>query len=141
MTRLDDVPAPVLARDPSLHSLRAQILEWLDELEGWPVPGEPQFEPRRGLPTIDEYGLLRRGDRWVSLTPTEERVMRALLDRAGRVCSRTLLTDAGWPRGPASERILDTYVRRLRAKIPGFGLEIRTVRRRGFLLDVDRVAV
>ena len=90
---------------------------------------------------IDEYGLLRRGDRWVSLTPTEERVMRVLLDRVGRVCTRTLLTDAGWPRGPANGRILDTYVRRLRAKIPEVGLQIRTVRKRGFFLDVDGATV
>jgi DNA-binding response OmpR family regulator len=103
----------------------------LDEL------ADARFAPSRALASIDEYGLLRRGDRWVSLTPTEERVLRVLLDRAGRVCSRTLLTDAGWPRGPGNERILDTYVRRLRAKIPELGLEIRTVRKRGFLLDVD----
>jgi DNA-binding response OmpR family regulator len=113
MTRVDDMPVSVLARDPL----------------------------RRELPTVDEYGLLRRGDRWVSLTPTEERVMRVLLERAGRVCSRALLTDAGWPRGPANERILDTYVRRLRAKIPEFGVEISTVRKRGFLLDVVGAAV
>jgi hypothetical protein len=140
MTRLDDVPAPVLARDPSFHSLRSQILDWLDELESWPVAAEPRLDLPRPLPVIDEYGLLRRGGRWVSLTPTEERVMRVLLERAGRVCSRTLLTDAGWPRGPANERILDSYVRRLRAKIPEFGLAIRTVRKRGFLLDVDGAA-
>jgi hypothetical protein len=160
MTRLDDVAAPVLVRDPSLHSLRTQILDWLDDpeveltgdrprvlvltlddLDAWPGPTEPSVHPSRPLPTIDEHGLLRRGDRWVSLTPTEERVMRVLLDRVGRVCSRTLLTDAGWPRGPANERILDTYVRRLRAKVPEFGLQIRTVRKRGFLLDVDGAVV
>ena len=141
MTRVDDMPAPVLARDPSLHSLRTQILDWLDELEGWPALPEPRSALPRELPTIDEYGLLRRGDRWVSLTPTEERVMRVLLERAGRVCSRALLTDAGWPRGPANERILDTYVRRLRAKVPEFGVEIRTIRKRGFLLDVAGAAV
>jgi two-component system phosphate regulon response regulator PhoB len=141
MTRVDDMPASVLTRDPSLHSLRTQILDWLDELEGWPAVPDSRVVLRRELPTIDEYGLLRRGDRWVSLTPTEERVMRVLLERAGRVCSRELLTDVGWPHGPANERILDTYVRRLRAKIPEFGVEIRTVRKRGFLLDVVGAAV
>ena len=140
MTRLDDLSAPLLARDPSLDSLRTQILDWLDELEGSPATAEPRLDLPRELPTIDEYGLLRRGDRWVSLTPTEERVMRVLLERAGRVCSRMLLTDAGWPRGPANERILDTYVRRLRAKVPEFGVEIRTIRKRGFLLDVAGAA-
>jgi DNA-binding winged helix-turn-helix (wHTH) protein len=113
----------------------------LDDLEAATAPPEPRFEPSQPLPTIDEYGLLRHGTRWVSLTPTEERVLRVLLERVGRVCSRTLLTDAGWPRGPANERILDTYVRRLRAKIPAFGIEIRTVRKRGFLLDVEGAAV
>ena len=44
------------------------------------------------------------------------------------------------PERPAFERILDTYVRRLRAKVPGFGIEIRTVRKRGFLLQFDGAA-
>jgi DNA-binding response OmpR family regulator len=99
------------------------------------------LEPARPLPTIDEHGLLRRGDRWIPLTPTEERVLRALLERAGRLCTRSLLTDAGWPRGTTNDRILDTYVRRLRAKISGFGIGIRTVRKRGFVLDAEGAAM
>jgi uroporphyrinogen-III synthase len=126
MTRIDDLPVFTIPRDTSLEALKTAMLAWLDDLE-----------PARSLPTIDEHGLLRSGDRWIPLTPTEERVLRALLDRAGRLCSRALLTDAGWPRGTANDRILDTYVRRLRAKIPGFGIVIRTVRKRGFVLDLE----
>ena len=92
---------------------------------------------------INEIGVCNLNlDRPIAFDPyVENRDMRVLLERAGRVCSRALLTDAGWPRGPANERILDTYVRRLRAKIPEFGVEINTVRKRGFLLDVVGAAV
>jgi len=130
MTRIDDMTVPTIPRYPSLDALKTAMLAWLEDLE-----------PARSIPTIDEHGLLRSGDRWVSLTPTEERVLRALLERSGQLCSRALLTDAGWTRGRTNDRILDTYVRRLRAKIAGFGIEIRTVRKRGFLLDVEGAVV
>ena len=130
MTRTDDMLVPTIPRDTSLEALKTAMLAWLDDLE-----------PARSLPTVDEHGLLRSGDRWVPLTPTEERVLRALLERAGRLCSRALLTDAGWPHGTTNDRILDTYVRRVRAKISGFGIEIRTVRKRGFVLDVEGAVV
>src|SRR5262245_30473931 len=133
MTQIDD--ATTLARDASFESLKATILGWLEELDGLADVAEPRFEPLRPLPTLDEYGLLRCDGRWVSLTPTEERVMRELLGHVGRVCSRAQLVKAGWPLGLANERMLDTYVRRLRAKIPAFGVEIRTVRKRGFVLE------
>jgi len=135
MTQIDDASA--LARDASFDSLKATILGWLEELDGLTGPAEPRLERLQPRPTIDEFGLLRCEGRWVSLTPTEERVMRELLEHVGRVCSRTQLVKAGWPFGLANERKLDTYVRRLRAKIPEFGLEIRTVRKRGFVLELD----
>jgi hypothetical protein len=135
MTQIDDAPA--LARGASFDSLKATILGWLEELDGLAGAAEPRLGPLRPLPTIDEFGLLRCEGRWVSLTPTEERVMRELLDHVGRVCSRAQLVKAGWPLGLANERMLDTYVRRLRAKIPEYGLEIRTVRKRGFVLELE----
>jgi hypothetical protein len=138
MTQIDDAPA--LARDASFDALKVAILGWLEELDGLTGAAEPRLESLRPLPTIDEFGLLRCEGRWVSLTPTEERVMRELLDHVGRVCSRAQLVKAGWPLGLANERMLDTYVRRLRAKIPEYGLEIRTVRKRGFVLELDRTA-
>ena len=138
MTQIDDAPA--LARDATFDSLKAAILGWLEELDGLTGAAEPRLESLRPLPTIDEFGLLRCEGRWVSLTPTEERVMRELLDHVGRVCSRAQLVKAGWPLGLGNERMLDTYVRRLRAKIPEYGLEIRTVRKRGFVLELDGTA-
>ena len=138
MTQIDDAPA--LARDASFDSLKAAILGWLEELDGLTGAAEPRLESLRPSPTIDEFGLLRCEGRWVSLTPTEERVMRELLDHVGRVCSRAQLVKAGWPLGLTNERMLDTYVRRLRTKIPEYGLEIRTVRKRGFVLELDGTA-
>src|SRR3546814_10423081 len=71
----------------------------VDELEDWiRVPAsESDVQARvEGLrrrlsaqvqpaPDIDEDGVLRVGDRWVSLPPVEARLTAALLDRYGAV--------------------------------------------------------
>src|SRR3546814_5745483 len=85
----------------------------VDELEDWiRVPAsEADVQARvEGLrrrlsaqvqpaPDIDEDGVLRVGDRWVSLPPVEARLTAALLDRYGAVVSRDALARAGWPNG------------------------------------------
>jgi DNA-binding winged helix-turn-helix (wHTH) protein len=85
---------------------------------------------------LDEHGVLRFGGRWVSLPPVEARLTTALLDRFGSVVSRDALTKAGWPTGTGGRNALDVHVLRLRRRLDGVGLAIRTVRARGYLLEV-----
>jgi hypothetical protein len=47
------------------------------------------------VPLLDDDGVLRVGDRWVSLPPVEARLTRALLERFGAVVSRDALGQAG----------------------------------------------
>ena len=90
-----------------------------DDLEDWiRVPaGEVDLRARvEGLrrraearvdpaPALDDDGVLRLGDRWVSLPPVEARLTAALLDRYGAVVSRDALARAGWPAGaPGPQR-------------------------------------
>lgn len=88
---------------------------------------------RRVLLEVDD-GLLRMGDRFVSLAPVEARLMRALVDRFGAVVGRDQLARAGWPDGSPGRNALDVQVLRLRRRIAGLGLQITTVRSRGYLL-------
>lgn len=89
----------------------------------------------RRVPLLDDNGVLRVGDRWVSLPPVEARLMAALVERQGAVVSRESLARAGWPDGSPGRNALDVHVLRLRRRIEGVELAIRTVRSRGYLLE------
>ena len=86
-------------------------------------------------PELDPDGVLRFGDRWVSLPPVETRLTAALLDRFGAVVSRDVLSRAGWPEGAPGRNALDVHVLRLRRRLTPVNLAIRTVRSRGYLME------
>jgi DNA-binding winged helix-turn-helix (wHTH) protein len=87
------------------------------------------------VPALDDDGVLRMGDRWVSLPPVEARLTRALLERFGAVVSRDALARSGWPTGSPGRNALDVHVLRLRRRVSPLRLAIRTVRSRGYLLE------
>jgi hypothetical protein len=88
------------------------------------------------LPEIDDDGLLRFRDEWVSLSPVERSLAAALVERYGAVVGRDTLTRRAWPAGAPTRNALDVHILRLRRRIASLGLEIRTVRSRGYLLQV-----
>lgn len=120
-----------------------------DDLEDWiRVPaGEVDLRARvDGLrrrlaakveaePLLDDDGVLRLDDRWVSLPPVEARLTEALLGRYGAVVSRDALARAGWPAGAPGRNALDVHMLRLRRRLAPLALAIRTVRSRGYLLE------
>jgi two-component system, OmpR family, response regulator len=58
------------------------------------------------------------GDRRVTLTPTEFRLLAALASRPGEVVRRRELVAAGWPDGAiVHDNTLDVYIARLRRKL------------------------
>jgi DNA-binding response OmpR family regulator len=89
-------------------------------------------------PSLDDDGVIRHEGQWVSLPPVEARITRLLLDRFGAVVSRDALARAGWPDGAPGRNALDVHVLRLRRRLVGVRLAIRTVRSRGYLLEVAR---
>jgi DNA-binding response OmpR family regulator len=91
-------------------------------------------------PALDGDGVLRVGDRWVSLPPVEARLTAALLDRFGAVVSRDSLARAGWPAGAPGRNALDVHMLRLRRRLSPLALAIRTVRSRGYLLERVKAA-
>ena len=87
-------------------------------------------------PMLDPDGVLRFESSWVSLPPVEARLTAALLSRLGAVVSRETLSAAGWPDGAPGRNALDVHVLRLRRRLAPLSLVIRTVRSRGYLLEV-----
>jgi two-component system OmpR family response regulator len=89
-------------------------------------------------PVIDSDGLLRHHDIWVSLSPVEQALTRELLERFDAVVPRDVLAGRAWPDGAPTRNALDVHVLRLRRRLAPLGLEIRTVRSRGYLLQESR---
>jgi DNA-binding response OmpR family regulator len=122
----------------------------LDDLEDWiRVPAEERDVQarlanlrsrarRRGRlePTLDSDGVVRVGSSWTSLPPVEARLTAVLIERIGMVVSREALAQAGWPEGSPGRNALDVHVLRLRRRLAPVGLVIRTVRSRGYLLEM-----
>jgi two-component system, OmpR family, phosphate regulon response regulator PhoB len=81
------------------------------------------------------------GDEELTLTPTEFRLLQALMERRGRTQSRKQLLEKAWSvESGVSDRIqtrtVDMHVRRLRAKLGDVGEWIQTVRGFGYRLKV-----
>ena len=75
------------------------------------------------------------------LTPTEFRLLEALLERRGRTQSRRQLLERAWDVEPEvarriHTRTVDMHVRRLRAKLGHAGMWVETVRGFGYRLRV-----
>lgn len=87
------------------------------------------------VPHLDDDGCLRMDADRVQLPPIEGRLARELVDNYGRVVGASRLLRAGWPQGGSSRNNLDVQLHRLRRRILPLGLVIRTVRRRGWILE------
>ncbi len=127
-TPVDDLEDWVRA-PASEADLRARV-EWLTRRLAAREPGVVR-------PVLDGDGLLRTGQGWVPLPPVESRLAAALLDRFGAVVSRDTLSRAGWPAGAPGRNALDVHVLRLRRRLSPIGLAIRTVRSRGYVLELS----
>jgi two-component system phosphate regulon response regulator PhoB len=81
---------------------------------------------------------VRRGDRDIRLAPIDFGLLESLLEKPGRVLSRTQLLDLVWGRAAdVDERTVDVHIGRLRKKLSK-GKErdlIRTVRGAGYAID------
>jgi DNA-binding response OmpR family regulator len=100
---------------------------------------------RRGRGTTVEYGTLKWSweshqgwidDQPLTLTKSEAIVLEALLRTPGRIMTKAALAQrAATDDEPASDNSVEVYIYRLRRKIEPAGLEIKTVRGLGYLLQ------
>jgi DNA-binding winged helix-turn-helix (wHTH) protein len=84
---------------------------------------------------VDGDGLLRHRGRWVALSPVESALAVTLVERFAAVVGRDTLARRAWPNGARTRNALDVHMLRLRRRIASLGLEIRTVRSRGYLMQ------
>lgn len=129
----DGAPPPVGSDDfEDWIRVPAGEIDLRARVDGLRRRAEARVDP---APALDDDGVLRLGDRWVSLPPVEARLTGALLDRYGAVVSRDALARAGWPAGAPGRNALDVHMLRLRRRLSPLALAIRTVRSRGYLLE------
>lgn len=129
----EDAPAPVIS-DPLEDWIRmpASDADIRARVDGLLL----RSQARTTHPlTLDDDGLLRNGELWVSLPPIEAALVASLLASPGTVVSRDDLLDSGWPDQQPSRNVLDVHVLRLRRRLEPIGVGIRTVRSRGYVLE------
>ncbi len=125
-----------LAKPFDVKELIARI-EALDKRGG--TKRSVGFGPSVGFGLVlDPAAHAVRSDTAVAqLTPTEFRMLAALMSRPGEVVRRRAVVAAAWPDGAmVSENTIDSYVRRIRVKLDQVGspVELVTVRGVGFTL-------
>lgn len=81
---------------------------------------------------------VRVADTTLVLSAREIEVLEILLHHVGRVTSKEAIADrlAGWDDG-VGENAVEVYVHRLRRKLEGSGVGIRTLRGLGYLLEAE----
>lgn len=94
-------------------------------------------DERPDAPELGDGRVLRYGSWWTTLAPTEARLAETFVDRFGGVVSRVELASAGWPEGLPSRNSLDVLLGRIRRRLDGSSLVLRTVRSRGCMLTVE----
>jgi two-component system phosphate regulon response regulator PhoB len=127
----DYIPKPF-----SLRELLLRIQAIRRRLGG---DGDGERVRRAGRIEIDPGAFVVRVDGApVPLTVTEFRLLQALSERGGRICTRAELEEraGGGPHVPKS-RVLQTHLRRLRHKLGVAGTQIETVRAVGYRLRLD----
>ena len=84
--------------------------------------------------------IARRGERVLDLLPTEVKLLEYLMRRPGQTITRTMLLEDVWHyRFLPQTNLVDVHIGKLRRKMDGPGEPslIHTLRRSGFVLDVD----
>ena len=97
----------------------------------------PPSQSGLGLLTLDSATRRARvGERQLELSVREWGVLEYLLQNAGRVVSKQQIIDAIAPWGDdLTLNAVEVYVSRLRLKLEGAGVAIRTIRGFGYLLE------
>lgn len=112
---------------------RALIRRAQPESDGQIRLGKLRLDPSAQRAWIDEQPL--------ELSAREWQLLSLFCTRSGRILDKDSLIDALCTHGEAiSANAIEVYVSRLRTRLEGSGVRLRTVRGLGYLLDVDDAA-
>jgi DNA-binding response OmpR family regulator len=92
----------------------------------------------RGALTLDPVRReVSAGERVLPLTATEYNILELLMRRSPAVVDRKSIAEHGWDdeTDPLGSNAIDVQLSRLRAKLPGAGVRIVTVRGAGYRLE------
>jgi hypothetical protein len=95
-----------------------------------------RFERRLAAdrPYVDDRRILHRAGIAVPLTAREEALLGSMLANIGALVTYDDLTDVGWPGLWPTRGAVEAALGRLRRRLSGLGMSIRTVRCRGVVL-------
>ncbi len=100
--------------------------------------------PQADTPHVDEADRLLYRGQWVGLSPIEARLAASLGRQFGDIVTMSELMTQAWPTGdgaPAtSESALRVHITRLRKRVAHMGLEVRSVRKQGLVMQPATVA-
>lgn len=121
----------------SLEEVVARIHNLLRRSQGHAAPGRYTVAD---LELDEEAHEVRRGGRWIELSPTEFKLLNYLMANAGRVQSKAQILDHVWNYDFAGQQgIVESYVSFLRQKIEGDGPRLlHTVRGVGYVVREPR---
>jgi hypothetical protein len=86
------------------------------------------------LPRLDDFGQLSHRGKRAQLSPTEERIVRRLLMKFGEPVSDAELA-SDWPDDAPTKGAIRVHISRARRRIRPLGLEIRSRRAVGHLIQ------
>ncbi|WP_034263287.1 response regulator transcription factor [Actinospica robiniae] len=121
----------------SLEEVVARIRNLLRRSQGQAAPGRYTVAD---LELVEEAHEVRRGGRWIELSPTEFKLLNYLMANAGRVQSKAQILDHVWNYDFAGQQgIVESYISFLRQKIEGDGPRLlHTVRGVGYVVREPR---
>ncbi|SDL24739.1 two-component system, OmpR family, response regulator TctD [Modicisalibacter muralis] len=123
-----------LAKPFSLAELEARVRALLrrsqQRIDNSLNLGPLRFEPCSGTVTLDGDPLL--------LPRRELSLLEGLLMHAGRIAPREMLESRLFGFGSVGPNALEVYISRLRKRLQGSGLRIRTLRGMGYRLEEER---
>lgn len=128
---LEEGPPPVLV-DPLEDWIRlpaddSELWARVESLRRrWEAPNKPE---------LNHDGVLTWAGHWVVLSPLEARLVGALLQRFYAMVSHDMLMQATAASEGIRRNSLDVQLHRLRRRIAPLGLMVRTVRKRGYVLE------
>jgi two-component system response regulator TctD len=134
VTGLDEGADDYLAKPFEIAELEARIRVQLRRASNRAVPvlqfGDLALDAR-----TREFSL---GGRSLSLTPREHAVLEFLIHKAGKTVSKSQISESIFDfDDEADESAIEVYVHRLRKKLEGSRVQIRTLRGLGYALHAD----
>lgn len=92
-------------------------------------------------PVLDQRHIVHYGGVSVVLSAAQAQVMELLLEHPSQIVPRGVLELALWPAGAPGPKALDGVVFRLRRRLAGSGLVVRSAHGRGFAIDAQEPSV